>query len=266
MRSLIRPALLSCAILMMAEAGEVKASDNCGPFRLFHRFLDWCHVCRTSSCKPVVVSRQSGAAAVERSQLPAQGPEKIVPPKPADTTAPKADTAPSPSAIDIENRLKAWQAANPSGVTGQVQRVTIQVDGKPVLLEIRVVGSSTGPISPSVPDNELAQSLKEALTKDVVPDAVKASGRTQLARIYDGLARLLSAGGVDTLEATYDLRDKLPDSQKEAKQLKETMKAIQAFLDKQFTDINPKASLSKESTAKVLATFRLVADTLRGLP
>jgi hypothetical protein len=202
-------------------------------------------------------------------------PEQVPPPKTTPATADAAPGASAPVVIPasnpkIEKSNKEWDAINGSSPSGPVQTVTIKVDGKTVTLEIRVVGSKPepGPGPGTGGDADLTKSLKDALASETgtVTAAVKQTGCRQLAGVYSNLASLVKAEGDHTIKGTLELRDKIMQSRKSAKQLTQTMKAIQEFLDRQFMDLNDTENLSPEGITKVSATFQKIADTLKGLP
>jgi hypothetical protein len=140
------------------------------------------------------------------------------------------------------------------------------VDGKPLVLEIRVVSKGPEPIPPPkpVPDTDLAKLVKEALAKD--PEEARAKGLSSLAGVYEVLSRAVLDEQQDfSMNALSDLRDASLKNQKAASALKATQAAINTYVNEQTKDLKPGAPLGKGDRAKVSAVFQTVSDTLRGL-
>lgn len=261
MRRLVPLAVVvSVVVLVLASPDTAEGSGLC------RRLSNWLHCC-DDICVGVDGMR---VVPVPPSRAPLPPGFYWFPPERAPVEKPAAGPPPvvvtEPSAYLVKS-LRDWQAANPT-LGGGPGSLTILVDGKQVYsgpgrtVEIRGTGT-TGPVVVPVDDVDLAKLLKDALAKDTVPADVKARGARQLAILYGTrLANAVEHGVFNTLQSTYAFPDQpgqLPD---EAKQLKETRKAIQAYLDDQLKDIKADAALSPESRKKAAAVLHHVGVTL----
>jgi hypothetical protein len=271
MKPLFRLPLISCAAVLLLSAGASRASACCWPIHVIGLLRQCGVACHARAHKlGGMCCPASGGEAAPSADEKGRAFEQIPEPKRA-ADAKSPDSGPlfttqtpaiAPSNPEIAARIKAWVGEDVT--SGPVQRVEIQVDGKTVVLEIRVGTSGTGPVG--VPNKTLADALKTALAKETVADPVKAAGRRQLTELFDGVVKQLNDGKDHSITGTLKFIDQLLQLRSEAKQLLETNKAIKSFLDDQLKGIDPGMTLSAKDLTKVSDAFKTVAETLRGLP
>jgi hypothetical protein len=206
--------------------------------------------------------RSNGPATSVSPTLPE--PERIGPPKapPAPALGPVSGAVNVPiipaTNPEIESRLQDWQKANaPIGPSPSGQQVEIKVDGKPVILEIRVVPCQT----PVGPGPLLQNPIAKAFQADAGLASDKEKGRLNIVGTYRTVSdTVLDPQVFKTGQKVLDSLDQALS--KEAKALTMTQAAIRETLDQKLPSSDRPMPLTSTSRMAYQKALRGIADAL----